>query len=479
MSSANSLFNNDRGNSSRGAKGEATVFEDAGRLKINLPRQYFGGKQVKKALGLQANAENWSRAERIAKRITLDLQDGCFDETLVKYGVKSNIKLLSSSDNLPPKPKLSTLDIWEKYLEYKKPNIKETCFKAEFCTKYSIAIKQAIETVGDDPIAIRSWLLSNRCLRIAKIVLSHLSYSYRLLIKQGLIYHDPFQGMAEDLPKIGRNQKVNIYEQEDEANSLYDAHEVKKKAFTTNEVEFILESVKKTKASYYYPFLHFLFLTGTRTNEATGFMWGDVKWEKEYIVIQRSYSLSLKKFVSTKTGHIRLFPMPKNGELWGLLKSMQQGALNELVFKSKTGKPINSGELSRFWRGSINKAKGCPGLIPTLISQGKVSKYLPLYNTRHTFISYQINECGIPPHVVKDWCGHSEKMTTETYRQENLLIKPVDYNNESSPKQPSEPSRIEVLEQQVELLIQQNKMLQEIIVNLETKSKASNVEPIA
>jgi hypothetical protein len=34
--------------SSKGSKGEVTVFEDAGRLKINLPRQYFGGKQPKR-----------------------------------------------------------------------------------------------------------------------------------------------------------------------------------------------------------------------------------------------------------------------------------------------------------------------------------------------------------------------------------------------------------------------------------------------
>lgn len=204
-------------------------------------------------------------------------------------------------------------------------------------------------------------------------------------------------------------------------------------------------------------------------------MWGDIKWEKEYIVIQRSYSPTLKKFVSTKTGHIRLFPMPKNGELWELLKSMHQGASNELVFKSKTGKPLFHSLLSSFWRGYKQKNASYPGLIPTLISQGKVSKYLPLYNTRHTFISYQINECGIPPHVVKDWCGHSERMTTETYRQENLLTKPVGYDSKPDTNQPSEISEIEVLKQQVQLLMEQNKMLQEIIVNLETTSKVNTV----
>lgn len=477
MSSPNLPLESDRANKERGIKGEATVFEDAGRLKINLPRQYFGGKQVKKALGMQASAENKARAERIAKRITLDLQDGCFDETLIKYGVKSNIKLLPGSDNQPPTPKLGTLEIWQQYLEYRKPNLKETTFYT-YNRKYTSAIEKSLKAVGDDPINIRFWLLSNRSLIVAARILSQLSFSYQLAIKQKLICHNPFQGMSEDLPKLHKTKKVNLYDQntEDDKN-LYDPRELKKKAFTTEEVKNILDAIKKTKGRHYYPLMHFLFLSGVRTNEATSLMWGDIKWDNEYIVIQRSYSPELKKFVLTKTGHFRLFPLPKNGELWNLLKSMTPGLPGDLVFKGKTGKIVNSRSLGYFWRGYECEKSNCPGLITALVSQGKVSKYLPLYNTRHTFISYQINECGIPPHVVKDWCGHSERVTTETYRQGNLLVKPVGYNDKLEFKESSKPSRIEVLEQQVQLLIEQNKMLQEIIVNLET-SKSCNTQPI-
>lgn len=82
---------------------------------------------------------------------------------------------------------------------------------------------------------------------------------------------------------------------------------------------------------------------------------------------------------------------------------------------------------------------------------------MPLYNTRHTFISYQINECGIPPHVVKDWCGHSEKMTTEVYRKEDLLTKPVSYDSSPISNQVSETSRIQALEQQNLMLIERQR----------------------
>lgn len=445
---------------------EVTIFEDGGRLKINLPRQYFGGKQVKKALGLQATPDNWAKAERIARRITLDLQDGQFDETLIKYGVKSNIKLLSS-DSLPPKPKLGTLEIWEKYLEYKKHSVKETYFLQAFELTYTPAIEQAIKSVGDEPLPIRNWLLSNRCLHIATRVLSHLSLAYRLVAKQGLISNNPFDGMTQEIPKT-KNQKVNVYDDDDD-DDLYESSEIKRKAFTVDEVNAILDYVKNSRGKTYYPLLHFLFLTGTRTNEATALMWGDVKWNKGYIVIQRAYSPRLKKFVSTKTGHIRLFPLSKESDLWFLLKSLKEGNPGDLVFPSKTGKPINSTRLGHFWKGVDIQSKKTLGMIPTLIKQGKVSKYLPPYNTRHTFISYQINECDVPPHVVKDWCGHSEKMTTETYRQEDLLTKPVAYGRQATPIQLTETGENEALKQQNLMLIEQNKLLQELLARFQSE----------
>lgn len=449
--------------SSKGLKGEVTVFEDAGRLKVNLPRQFFGGKQVKKALNLKATKENWGLAERIAKRMTLDLQDGCFDESLVKYGVKANLKLVTSSDSLPPLPKVGTLEIWQMYLEYRKPSLKITTFTDNYDGAFKRAIEQAIESVGDNAIDIRNWLLANRCLTRSRYILSNLSHAYRLAIKKGLVDRDPFDGMSQELVKV-KQEKVNTYEDEDvNDNDLYDPHAVKKKAFTLDEVDAILTYIKNSKGKNYYPILHFLFLTGCRTSEAIALMWGDIKWDKEYIVIQRSYHLATKKFVSTKTGHIRLFRMPKDGILWNLLKSLTPAKPNEIVFKSQRGKVINLLTLGSFWRGSEHRKN--PGVIPKLIKQGKVSKYLPLYNTRHTFISYQINECGVPPFVVKDWCGHNEDMTTRVYRQEDLLTKPVDYDKTTMQIDTSESARIQALEQQNLMLIEQIKALQELVAN--------------
>jgi integrase len=176
-------------------------------------------------------------------------------------------------------------------------------------------------------------------------VLSNLSYAYRLAIRKELVDRDPFDGMSQELVKV-KQEKVNVYDDEEtDDNGLYDPDVVKKKAFTQAEVDSILDYVKKSKGDHYYPILQFLFLTGCRTSEAIAFMWGDVKWDKEYIVIQRSYHLQTKKFVSTKTGHIRLFRMPKNGALWSLLESLNTGKPNETVFKSKQGEIVNRARL--------------------------------------------------------------------------------------------------------------------------------------
>lgn len=450
--------------SSKGSKGEVTVFADAGRLKVNLPRQYFGGKQVKKALNLKATKENLALAERIAKRMTLDLQDGCFDETLIKYGVKANLKIVSSNDDLPPSPKLGILEIWQMYLEHKQPTLKATTYKLMFDGTYSNAIKLAINAVGEDSFKIRNWLLSNYCLTHCKSILSNLSRAYELAIKKELIIKNPYSGFADELPKKEANKQVNIYDKDEDDKDLYNPEKVKQKAFSASEVDAILEFVKNSKTAYYH-ILKFLFLTGCRTGEATGLMWGDIKWDNEYVVIDRAYSQQLKSFVSTKTGHARLFPMPKNGELWNLLKSLKEENPGEVVFKSKTGKVIRAKEFARYWRGTSEV--GYPGVIPRLIKQGKIRKYLPLYNTRHTFISYQINECGVPPHIVKDWCGHSEDITTNVYRQIDLLTKPVEYGKTTTQVDTSDSAKIQALEQQNLMQAEQIKALQELVANLQ------------
>jgi hypothetical protein len=93
------------------------------------------------------------------------------------------------------------------------------------------------------------------------------------------------------------------------------------KAYTWEEYKIILDYVKshKTKAKW-YDILAFKFLTGCRTGEAIGMMWCDVSFDRERILIRRTYNNLTKSFYPLKNHKngslIRMFPMPKNGELW-------------------------------------------------------------------------------------------------------------------------------------------------------------------
>jgi len=190
------------------SKGKVSIYVEKGRIKARLPRQYFGGEQPRIALGMDANEANMARAQRLAERMTLDLQDGCFDETLAKYGIIADLKLkgsaVTSDDQLPPKPELSILEVWDMYCEYKKPSLKETVYKLDYCKRYPNLIKSAIKAVGEnDASKIRNWLIDNRNLETVKNLLSYLSKAHERAIKCKLIKHNPFEGMAEDLQQIG------------------------------------------------------------------------------------------------------------------------------------------------------------------------------------------------------------------------------------------------------------------------------------
>ncbi|MCC5613881.1 tyrosine-type recombinase/integrase [Nostoc sp. CHAB 5836] len=173
-----------------------------------------------------------------------------------------------------------------------------------------------------------------------------------------------------------------------------------KKAYSWDETQAILNYVKNS-CPHWFNFLKFKFMTGCRTGEAIAFMWCDVEWDKERILIRRTYDRLTKKFYPLKNDktykgeEVRKFPMFKDGELWNFLKSIPQSQQNEVIFKSKIGRVINSATFGNSWRGQNSLSIQCKGIIPTLIEQGKLTKYLSPYNTRHTFITHAVYDLGI------------------------------------------------------------------------------------
>jgi integrase len=143
--------------------------------------------------------------------------------------------------------------------------------------------------------------------------------------------------------------------------------------------------------------------------------------------------------------------MPRDGELWQLLKSIPQGENTEVVFKSATGKILTPDTSQRHWQG-IHRMKG---IIPTLIEQGKLTKYLPPYNTRHTFITHQVFDLGRDEKIVSAWCGHNERVSEKHYQDI------ADRATQINPELPANNAKSEI-----ELLKEQLAKQQELINKL-------------
>jgi len=460
--------------SRKGKKGIIQVREDSGSCKACFPRSFFEhGKQIKLATGISLSSADWeAQASRLQRRLQLELEEGKlskpdgtfnldrYQDVLEEYGlraklkvVRENVSLPESSNPSPPTPKMGLLEVWDIYCEYKKPSLRESVYENNYQGQLKSFIRSAIEaTKSEDAIKIRNWLVENRNSYTVKRVLSELSKAHQFLMRQNNadIKHNPYDGLSEELQTLGaKGQKLDeVQFDDDEIDST--------KAYTWDEALAILEYIKNNKRiSHWYNFVKFKFLTGCRTGEGIALMWQDVDWDKERVLIRRTYDRYTKKFYPLKNDSsykgelVRRFPMPKDGELWELLKSIEQGNDNEVVFKNKSGKVIDGNVFLRAWMGQENKRN--KGIIPTLINQGKLSKYLSPYNTRHTFIYHAIFDLGHDEKVVSKWCGHTVGVSAKHYQ--DIEMASIGINPEIPISQQGKAkSEIELLKEQVEEL---------------------------
>ncbi len=454
-------------------KGQVVVRVDSGSVKACFPRNYFeDGKQIKKATAIPMT-DGWEiKAGQLQRRLQLELEEGKLDDghgnfneiryqaILKEYGLQASLRtsklVVVSSDEIPPKPQLSLLEVWDMYCEYRKPGLRESMYQNMYQGQYKNYLESAIEaTKSEDPLKIRNWLVENRSWAIVKQVLSNLSKAHQLGVRSKLLTHNPYDGLTDEITTKGAKGKKQDEIEDD--NDVLD----QSKAYTWDEVQIILEYTK-TKYLHWHNFIKFKFLTGCRTGEAIAFMFQDIEWNKERILIRRTYDRKTKKFYplkndrSYKGEECRRFPMPKDGELWNLLKSVSQGEDNEVVFKNKSEKMIGQTYFNEAWKGRQDRRN--KGIIPSLIEQGKLTKYLSPYNTRHTFITHAVFDLGIDEKIVSKWCGHHIDVSNKHYQDVAIFAERV---NPEVPQQ----TELDILKEQLrqqqelinELLAKQNK----------------------
>lgn len=337
---------------------------------------------------------------KICSDIEYDYFRGCFDATLVKYGLaKSTDPKLTEVRSLPKTSEPNLLEIWQGYKDLKAdtPNSTKSIWKnidkwLSECPSDCLVLSNADKLL--------TWLRS-------KYSDGSLASGFRLL-KASV-------NLAVKLGKITANPYIPIYE-------LLDTKKKKQiRAFTKAEIKIIIQAFKDSRfdsshsaypSSFYAGLVEFRFLTGCRPSEAIALTWSDIKDDgnKCQIVFSKRYT-SGQLLEGTKNGvNARLFPC--NKQLTEFIRSLPKiPNENNLVFPSYEGGYITSGNFSNIWRKYVSK----------LVSLGLVKTYLPWYDERHTFTTH-IARSGHDLKTISSVVGNSPRTLSDNYLATNNEI---------------------------------------------------------
>ncbi|MBD2578129.1 tyrosine-type recombinase/integrase [Oscillatoria sp. FACHB-1406] len=374
--------------------GQCSVISVNGTLQVNFPRSLFGGKRKRLALGLKDTPENRIEAEKRIKAIQTDIDFGQFDLTLERYKQKYKQKAhLEKVQSLFPETTLG--DLYDRYLGYLKPTIKETTYIGYTETFPNKFQKSPIKSPYQ-ALEFRQWLLDNYSESMTKRVLTHTNAAFKWGLKHGIVKgQNPYEGITDGLK--------HKYEEDPEPNP-----------FTQEEKQYILEEFKNHRGNYnskhytgikychYLPFVKFMFLSGCRPGEAVGLRWGDISPDMSRITFNGGLYNKNGKWIKTKgskNNKKRTFPC--NEELRQFLLDIcpESYQSDNLVFLSPKGNPIRYSDFSRrAWNKIVDPIK--PGTTP--------------YCCRDTFISEQIAK-GISSAIVAKWCDTSTAMIEKHY----------------------------------------------------------------
>lgn len=171
---------------------------------------------------------------------------------------------------------------------------------------------------------------------------------------------------------------------------MFATPEKEKLAFTQNEQELILNSIKDDKFSLLVLFaLH----TGCRLKEIINIQWGDIDFKNKTIMIRN------KPDFKTKTGKMRCIPIT-NRLYVELLKHSNNHENAEYIFANKYNRKYEYGFISKLFKRQIRSIS-----LP--------EKY-HFHCLRHTFITNLIKK-GVSIYLVKELAGHSDIKTTIGY----------------------------------------------------------------
>ncbi len=373
----------------KGAKGTVSVLvrnqerDGVGTIQLRWRHQ---GKRYYLSLGRSATRMNLKGAQMIAQAIERDILYERFDPSLAKYQGQADT----------PKPEKivpDTFQVWQQYVTFREQS---GAVAASTIIRDYGKVTKRLEKIPRDlkGVAIRDWLLRHYSGEIVRRTLIQLSAAYMWAIRSGIVTDNPVQDLAADLKKVRRKAQPE--------------------AFTAEERDAILNAiaadrfcspVSPVRHSYYLDYICTLFWCGCRPEELSALTWANVARDFSFITIREALPADVRVLGKTKTGKSR--KVPTNNKLSTLLQErfLLWGS-NSYVFPSPRGTAVDSHNLSqRVWKP----------VVEALVKEGKVSKYLPLYACRHTFITLASVEAGIPVQEVAALVGNSPQTIYARY----------------------------------------------------------------
>lgn len=384
--------------SGRAPKGSVGIESFRGRLRIRLPRPLYDGKQKYLSTDLADSALNRKVVEAKAKLIESDIALERFDYTLLKYG-KPKPPELAVLEPLSLQS-VKVIELWERYAADKRSGLKpKTQEKYDNLTRL---YRKLGDLTIDDPLMVKHKLEQVTTIYRTKDGLMYLAAACRWGKKHRLVSSNPFEGMAQALPKYR-------YQVEPKPN-----------AFTEEERDRVVEGFRSDRRkgmnySHYAPFVEFLFRVGCRPSEAIGLQWqhiaedfGTIHFEGSLVQIGNRRVRSK----GSKNNKTRCIAVSRRVQALLMSIAPEDSRPTQLVFPSRDGDSISYRNFSRrAWARIVNPIK---------------SDTTP-YCCRDTFITIQLIK-GVSSAVIAKWCDTSTQMIDKNYADKLKLsqIRPED-----------------------------------------------------
>jgi integrase len=389
--------------SGKASKGTVQVIASNNRLQL---RFRFGGKRHYLSMGLPDTKVNRKAAEQKATQIELDMLSGNFDETLEKY--KPHSAFSTVTPDITPKSVLTSAQLWERYIEFKSSEVKET-------TKhYHTSFSKLFARLGDvsvlNAVEVKAGLEKITTVHQVKRSLMQLNAACNWGKKHGLIDSNPYDGMANEMPKYRYqvDPKPNAFDEEERDRVI--------EAFKNHKGNWNGRGLTGMGYAHYASFVEFMFLTGCRPSEAIGLQWKHISEDFSFIRFEGSITTSGNgkpiRVEGSKNNKKRRFPC--SARLRDLLRSIKpvNADPNALVFPSPKGKVIIYNNFcNNAWNKVVDPIK--PETTP--------------YACRDTFITTQILK-GTPETAIAQWCDTSVEMIQKHYADhlKLLSLRPID-----------------------------------------------------